>query len=147
WQCQSPAPARTTRRCSHGHQMAPDGTVGRLLSGHDLHAGRLGSDRPALQPYLREPAMTATIHHDPQARLFYCDIENRRSVIEYELADAVMSITHTRVPPELEGRGIAGQLTRFALETAKNQQWKVRHVCSYAVVYMRRHPEYADLLA
>lgn len=91
--------------------------------------------------------MTATIHHDPQARLFYCDIENCRSVIEYELADAVMSITHTRVPPELEGRGIAGQLTRFALETAKNQQWKVRPVCSYAVVYMRRHPEYADLLA
>ncbi|ASC89748.1 N-acetyltransferase [Alcaligenes nematophilus] len=91
--------------------------------------------------------MTTEIHHDPQARLFYCDIENRRSVIEYELDDAVMSITHTRVPPELEGRGIAGQLTRFALETAKNQQWKVRPVCSYAVVYFRRHPEYADLLA
>lgn len=67
--------------------------------------------------------------------------------LDYHLRDGVMIITHTGVPPEVGGRGIAGQLTEFALKTARENGWKVRPVCSYAVVYFKRHPELADLLA
>jgi predicted GNAT family acetyltransferase len=45
------------------------------------------------------------------------------------------------------GRGIAAELTRHALEDARAHGWKVRPLCSYAEVYMRRHPEYNDLRA
>jgi predicted GNAT family acetyltransferase len=45
------------------------------------------------------------------------------------------------------GRGIAAELTKFALDTARANGWKVRPLCSYAEVYMRRHPEYNDLRA
>ncbi|MCE7901584.1 MAG: N-acetyltransferase, partial [Gammaproteobacteria bacterium PRO9] len=31
------------------------------------------------------------------------------------------------------------------LEFARSQGWKVRPVCSYAVAWMNRHPEYAGL--
>ncbi len=91
--------------------------------------------------------MDLEIRHDTQARQFYCTVENLRCLIDYRLDGDVMSITHTLVPPALEGRGIAAQLTRHALETAKNQHWKVLPLCSYAAAYIRRHPEYADLLA
>ena len=38
-------------------------------------------------------------------------------------------------------------LTHHALETARARGWKVRPVCSYAVVYIERHPEYLPLVA
>lgn len=91
--------------------------------------------------------MELNIRHDASARQFHCTVEGLRCVIDYQLDGDVMSITHTGVPKALEGRGIAGQLTRHALDTAKNQHWKVRPLCSYAAAYIRRHPEYADLLA
>jgi len=43
------------------------------------------------------------------------------------------------------GRGIAGILTKFALEVARTKNWKVIPTCSYTAVYIQRHPEYSDL--
>jgi hypothetical protein len=57
-----------------------------------------------------------------------------------------MTITHTGVPAEVGGRGIASALVQAALETARGEGWKVLPACSYAVAWMQRHPAYADLL-
>lgn len=69
------------------------------------------------------------------------------SVLDYQLADDVIALTHTSVPKALEGRGIAADLTKFALDTARTQGWTVQPVCSYTSAYIRRHPEYQDLVA
>lgn len=87
------------------------------------------------------------IVHDTGARQFRVDVDGYRGVADYTLHDGVMVITHTGVPPEIGGRGIAAELTRTALDTARREGWKVRPACSYAVAFMRRHPEFADLLA
>ena len=42
-----------------------------------------------------------------------------------------MSITHTYVPAEARGAGIASQLTVAALELARQRGWVVRPVCTY----------------
>ena len=42
-----------------------------------------------------------------------------------------------------EAKAAAG----VALDAAREQHWRVRPLCSYAAVYVRRHPEYADLVA
>ncbi|HET6587508.1 MAG TPA: GNAT family N-acetyltransferase, partial [Oleiagrimonas sp.] len=65
---------------------------------------------------------------------------------DYRLRDGVMTITHTGVPEVIGGRGIAASLTRFALETARREGWKVVPACSYAAVFIRRHPEFCDLV-
>jgi hypothetical protein len=67
-------------------------------------------------------------------------------VLDYHLNDAVMTITHTGVPTAVGGQGIAAALTKVALETARQNKWRVVPTCSYAAVYIKRHPEYADLL-
>jgi len=51
------------------------------------------------------------------------------------------------VPPALEGRGIAGQLTRAVLDHVRAHGLKVEPACSYARAYIDRHPEDRDLLA
>jgi hypothetical protein len=69
------------------------------------------------------------------------------SVCEYRLVDGVMLMTHTEVPAALEGRGIAAALVRAALTHAERERLKVRPLCSYVSMYMRRHPETLSLLA
>lgn len=91
--------------------------------------------------------MTRTIEHKASNHRFQTIEDNAISLLDYRLDDQVMSILHTEVPPAVGGRGIAADLTRVALDTARKNGWRVRPVCSYAVAYVRKHPEYQDLLA
>lgn len=92
-------------------------------------------------------ATPLTIVHQPEAGRFEATAEGLRCVADYHLSDGVMHLTHTGVPKELEGRGIAAQLVIAALTWARAQGLQVNPVCSYVAVYIRRHPEWQDLLA
>jgi len=87
------------------------------------------------------------IVHDPAAHQFRVEADGHLGVVDYTLRDGAMIITHTEVPPPIGGRGIAAELTRTALDTARRKGWKVVPACSYAAAFIRRHPEFADLLA
>ena len=91
--------------------------------------------------------MTIAIEHQRERQRFVAEIEGQESVLEYRLSGTTMTITHTGVPASLGGRGIAGQLTRFALDTARSEGWKIVPACSYAAGYFEKHPELRDLLA
>ncbi len=86
------------------------------------------------------------IEHDASASRFQTLVDGQRAVLDYELDDGVMVITHTGVPEAIGGRGIAAALTRFALEHARAAGWKVIPACAYAATFMQRHGEYSDLL-
>ena len=86
------------------------------------------------------------VTHQPDVQEFSALLEGHRAELQYRLHDGVMTIVHTGVPDEIGGRGVAAELTRVALETARDNGWKVVPACAYAEVFMRRHPEYADLL-
>jgi predicted GNAT family acetyltransferase len=65
---------------------------------------------------------------------------------DYEVQDGAMLITHVGVEPRLEGRGLGSQLTRAALDAARERGLSVVPVCSFARSYVRRNPDYADLV-
>ena len=87
------------------------------------------------------------IEHRPEQGRFQTVVEGERCEADYRLHDGVMTITHTGVPPRLEGRGIAGALVQAALDHARGHGLKVAPLCSYARAYMQRHPETLSLLA
>jgi predicted GNAT family acetyltransferase len=89
--------------------------------------------------------MDLQVRHDSAGQQFNVEVDGHLGVLDYRLRDGVMTITHTGVPEAIGGRGIAAELTRFALDTARANGWKVVPACSYAAVFMRRHPEYGDL--
>ncbi|MGB3339010.1 MAG: GNAT family N-acetyltransferase [Devosia sp.] len=62
-------------------------------------------------------------------------------------ANGTITIDHTGVPPEYEGRGIAARLVNKAISDAREQGFKITPICSYVVAQFRRHPEWADLRA
>lgn len=55
--------------------------------------------------------------------------------------------THTFVPPEMRGRGIAQQLVEALVADARDQGFTIVPQCSYVEALFRRHPEWSDLLA
>jgi predicted GNAT family acetyltransferase len=86
------------------------------------------------------------IRHDAQAQRFEADVEGGTAECAYRLADGVMTLFHTEVPPRAEGHGIAAKLVRAALDHARAEGLKVRPACSYVRTYMRRHSDTHDLL-
>ncbi len=85
------------------------------------------------------------IRHQPDLGRFEATVDGHTCEVDYRLQDGLMLITHTGVPRPLEGRGLAAALVQHALQWAREQGLKVRPVCSYVQVYMRRHPEWQDL--
>ena len=92
--------------------------------------------------------MSRSIAHNTATQRFEWREDGQLCVLDYTLHDETMTTTHTGVPESVGGRGIAADLTKAALETAREHGWKVRPLCSYVDAYMRRHQEvYGDLRA
>ena len=85
--------------------------------------------------------------HAPERSRFEATVDGQLCVAQYRLIDGVMWLTHTEVPPNLQGRGHAARVVKAALDHARAHGIKVRPACSYVSSYMRRHPETRDLLA
>ncbi|MFW8565649.1 GNAT family N-acetyltransferase [Orrella sp. 11846] len=86
------------------------------------------------------------IEHDRQQQQFSMMVDGHQCVLDYQLNGNTMTVTHTGVPSAVGGRGLAAQITKFALDHAKAQDWRVIPACSYVAVYIERHPEYQSLL-
>lgn len=66
--------------------------------------------------------------------------------LSYAEMDGRLYLMHTEVPEALGGRGLGGELVRAALEHARGAGMQVVAFCPYAQVWLRRHPEYAELV-
>lgn len=86
------------------------------------------------------------VRHNPAANRYEIDLNGQLAVAEYVTENGRMVLTHTFVPPELRGRGLAEKLVRRALDDARAQNVKVIPACSYVDVFIRRHREYQTLL-
>ena len=89
--------------------------------------------------------MSHCVVHDRAAHRFTTTVDGHEARIDYRMEDGRMVITHTGVPKAIEGRGIAGALTKVAFDTARAEGWRVDAQCAYAAAWLRRHPAYADL--
>ena len=67
--------------------------------------------------------------------------------LDYVEKDGVISLPHTRVRDEFGGRGLAGELVRAGLDDIRSRGQLIRPVCPYVKAWLRKHPEYGDLVA
>ncbi len=79
------------------------------------------------------------VTHNAAAHRYEAVVDGHLSICEYELAGGKMVFTHTVVPPELRGRGIAEKLVRAALADARAEGRKVVPACSYVAKFLERH--------
>jgi predicted GNAT family acetyltransferase len=66
--------------------------------------------------------------------------------IRYRLQPDAIVLVHTEVSPSLEGRGMGARLVAGALDDIRGRGLRVVPLCPFVAAYIRRHPEYADLV-
>ncbi|HZT49122.1 MAG TPA: GNAT family N-acetyltransferase [Hyphomicrobiaceae bacterium] len=91
--------------------------------------------------------MPATLRNNPARSRYEMDVEGRVALVHYKLAPGLITLWHSEVPSELEGRGVGTRLVLAVLEDVRRQGLKVSPTCSFVRAVMARHPEYNDLLA
>jgi len=88
------------------------------------------------------------VKHDAAAGRFYVEVDGEIAALDYVRVDErTLDLRHTFVPEALRGRGIAGEIVRFALSYAREAGLRVIPTCSYVAATIRRDPSLADLVA
>ena len=86
------------------------------------------------------------ISNNTAASRFEITVDGHTAFLDYKvLADHIV-LRHTEVPKELAGKGLGGQLVKAALDLAREKKLPVVPLCAFAVDYLKRHPEFNDLL-
>ena len=84
-----------------------------------------------------------SVRHNEAAHRFELDAPHGLAIAVYRPQGDARVFTHTEVPPQDEGQGLAAALVRAALDDTKAKGLRIVPACSYVVAFVRRHPEYA----
>lgn len=85
--------------------------------------------------------MEYPITHLHETNRFEINAGEDTAYVEYSLHDNGLDIEHTYVPKTLEGQGLAGALVKTAYDYALANNLEPIATCSYAVAWLKRHPE------
>ena len=80
------------------------------------------------------------VRHDPDRSRFEAVVDGTTAYLSYERSEGTVVMTHTVVPPRIGGRGVAGELTRTAVEWAREQGLAVDPQCSYVRSWLAKQP-------
>jgi predicted GNAT family acetyltransferase len=91
--------------------------------------------------------MEVKIKENKEKKRFEVEVENKLALIEYIRAEDKIYLTHTEVPSELEGKGIASSMAKQVLQQIKDEDLKLVPLCPFIASYVKRHPEWKEILA
>jgi hypothetical protein len=93
--------------------------------------------------------MQLTVGEDRDARRFELTDPDQAVVghASYSVDGDTVVIDHVQTAPEHRGNGYAARLMAGLLDQLRATDRRVVPVCSYAVAYLRDHPEHQDLRA
>ncbi len=100
---------------------------------------------------IMEPAATdaPVVTDNPSASRYELRVGGELAgFVEYKLRqhDTVVSIVHTEVLDAFQGKGLATHLARFSLDDARGRGLAVLPFCPYIASWIKKHPDYADLV-
>ena len=89
----------------------------------------------------------AGVRDNPSASRYELAADGGTAIAAYRRDGDVLTFTHTEVPAELEGCGIATRLIGGALADVRTQGARIVAQCPLVAAYVERHPEVGDLVA
>jgi predicted GNAT family acetyltransferase len=73
-------------------------------------------------------------------------VEGQVVFADYRRDSNIVHITHVETPVILRGSGKAGELMQAIADKARAENFKIHPICSYAVAWLVRHKDYADIV-
>jgi len=72
--------------------------------------------------------------------------DGSKAFIRYVVEDHVMKLLETYTPPQHRGKGVARKLMEYAIKLARENNWLIEPICSYAIYFFIKNPELKELL-
>ena len=95
---------------------------------------------------MEEKQIEYSLIDNEKSQQFEFRIGERVAKIDYIIAKERIYLTHTEVPRELEGRGIASQLVLKTLREIESRNLTLVPMCPFVATYIKRHPEWKSLV-
>lgn len=87
------------------------------------------------------------VRDDPDSHSYIVEVDGvPAGKAVYHLRGGRHLFVHTEVDPSVGGRGVGAKLVRGALDDVRAQGGVVVPICPFFVSYLKRHPEYEDLI-
>ncbi|MCB8877386.1 GNAT family N-acetyltransferase [Acidisoma silvae] len=80
-------------------------------------------------------------------RRFELTKDRATAFVSYRQEKGQLVLIHTDVPRALEGQGLGSALVRAVLDEVRHRHQLVVPECAFIAGFIRRHPEYEDLVA
>jgi len=91
--------------------------------------------------------MPAEVKENPELHRFELPIEGEAvAAAYYTMMDGRVVLTHTEVPTEFSGQGIATRLARGTFDLLRRSGRKAVLKCPFMGHFYATHPEYADIV-
>ena len=90
--------------------------------------------------------MNANFSNNGEKQRFELELDGKVAFIVYQLTDQAITMHHTEVPKDLEGKGIGSMLAARALDYCIIHNLKVIPSCPFIADYIGKHPKYESLL-
>ena len=74
------------------------------------------------------------------------DEQGMTSRADYRVEGGRMFVLYVESPPALRGSGAAGRLMTALSADARSRGLRITPICGYAAAWLRRSPEFRDLL-
>ena len=92
--------------------------------------------------------MSTRIEHKPELSRFEIYLDGELAgYAEYAERPGVRDFDHTLTFPQFRGHGLAAQVVQSALDTSREQGFKVIPTCWFVDAFIKDHAEYKDLVA
>ncbi len=91
--------------------------------------------------------MTSELRNNTADSRYEMVEQDMTSWADYRLSGDRLYIDHVESPPALRGTGAAGRLMAALAADARTQGLRITPICGYAAAWLRRSPEFRDLLA
>lgn len=92
---------------------------------------------------------TPVVTHNPAASRYELHVGTALAgfvTYRFDDEDQVLALLHTEVEPAFKGEHLATLLARFSLDDARARGLAVLPYCPYIASWIRKHPEYTDLV-
>lgn len=90
--------------------------------------------------------MSDAVRDNTAQHRFELDADGGVAFVTYRAIPGGLYLLHTETPSALRGRGIATRLARGTLDLVRARGQKIRVGCEFLIEFMRRNPEFNDLL-
>jgi predicted GNAT family acetyltransferase len=88
-----------------------------------------------------------TVRDNTEQQQYEVDVDGELAGwIVYRQRGDTVAMLHTEVEPEHEGKGVGAALVQGALDGVRARGLKVQPLCPFVAAYIKRHPDYDDLV-